>query len=131
MATDARCTFQITGWDEQTYAEIEGSAKLSQAKVTQSYSGAIEGTSSVEYLMVYSVRGTASFVGIERVIGSVEGKPGTFVIQHVGSFENDKASSWWSIVAGSGTGELASLNGYGSYVAAHSGPAEVVFTYNL
>ena len=52
MTTDTKCTFQITGWDEKTYQEIEGNAKLSNAKVTQTYSGAIDGTgSSIEYLM--------------------------------------------------------------------------------
>lgn len=131
MATDSKCTFQITGWDEKTYAEIGGGAKLTQAEVTQAYSGEIEGTSSIEYLMTYSATGTASFVGIEQVVGSVAGKSGTFIIQHVGSFENDKATSLWSIIAGAGTAELANLRGYGSYVAGHNGTADVIFTYNF
>lgn len=129
MTADAKCTFEITGWDEESYEEIEGGAKLSQAKVTQSYSGAIEGIGSVEYLMAYTVNGTASFVGIERVTGSVDEKSGTFVIQHVGAFKDDKATSSWSIVAGSGTGALADLRGHGTYVAGKTGPAQVHFSY--
>ena len=131
MTTDTTCTFQITGWDEKTYQEIEGSAKLSNAKVTQSYSGGITGASSVEYLMSYSRHGTASFVGIERVSGTVDGKTGTFVLQHNGSFSEGKARSSWSIVAGSGTGDLANLRGNGSYVAGHDAPAQVSFTYSF
>ena len=131
MTTDAKCTFQITGWDEKTYQEIEGSAKLSNAKATQSYSGAIEGTSSIEYLMSYSVHGTASFVGLERVSGVVDEKAGTFVLQHNGAFSEGKACSSWSIVPGSGTGALASLRGKGSYVAGHGEPAQVSFTYSF
>ncbi len=131
MTTDATCTFQIVGWDEKTYEEIEGGAKLSNAKVTQSYSGAIEGSSSVEYLMSYSVHGTATFVGLERVSGMVDGKTGTFVLQHTGAFAEGKARSSWSIVAGSGTGALASLRGKGSYIAGHGEPAQVSFTYSF
>ncbi len=129
MATDAKCIFQITGWDEKTYQEIEDGAKLSNAKVTQSYSGAIEGTSTIEYLMSYTIHGTASFVGLERVSGTVDGKAGTFVLQHTGSFSEGKARSTWSIIPGSGTGDLASLRGSGSYMAGHGEPAQVSFTY--
>jgi hypothetical protein len=131
VTTDTKCTFQITGWDEKTYQEIEGSAKLSNAKVAQSYSGAIEGTSSIEYLMCYSVHGTATFVGLERVSGTVDGKIGTFVLQHNGSFSQGEARSSWSIVPGSGTGGLASLRGKGSYVAGHGEPAQVLLTYSF
>lgn len=131
MTTETKCTFQITSWDEKTYEEIEGGAKLSNAKVTQTYSGAIEGTSSVEYLMSYTVHGTAIFVGLERVSGTVDGKAGTFVLQHNGSFSEGKAHSSWSIVPGSGTGGLASLRGQGSYVAGHGESAQVSFTYSF
>jgi hypothetical protein len=129
VTIDTKCTFQITGWDEKTTQEIEGSAKLSNAKVTQTYSGAIEGTSSIEYLMSYTVQGTASFVGLERVCGTVNGKTGTFVLQHAGSFSEGKARSVWSVVPGVGTGELAALRGNGSYVAGHGEPAQVSFDY--
>jgi hypothetical protein len=131
VTIDAKCTFQITGWDEKTYQEIEGSAKLSNAKVTQSYDGAICGTSSIEYLMSYSVQGTATFVGLERVSGTVDGKTGTFVLQHVGSFSEGKARSTWSVVPGSGTGSLATFRGKGSYVAGHGEPAQVSFSYSF
>jgi len=131
MTTNTKCTFQITGWDEKTYQEIEGSAKLSNAKVTQSYSGAIEGTSVIEYLMSYTVHGTATFVGVERVSGTVDGKAGTFVLQHTGAFSEGKACSSWSIVPGCGTGGLASLRGKGNYVAGHGEPAQVSFTYSF
>lgn len=129
MSIEAKCSFEITGWDEKTYQEIGGGAKLSQAKVTQSYSGAIAGTSSLDYLMAYTILGTASFVGIERVSGSVAGRTGTFVLQHAGSFAEGQARSSWSVVAGSGTEGLASLCGEGSYVAGHGEPALVSFRY--
>ena len=131
MTTETTCIFQITSWDEKPYQEIGGGAKLTNAKVTQVYSGAIEGTSTIEYLMSYTVQGTASFVGLERFSGTVEGKAGTMVIQHAGSFSEGIARSSWSVVPGSGTDDLASLRGKGSYVAGHGEPAQVSFVCSL
>jgi hypothetical protein len=127
MSTESLCTFQITNWNEKPYEDIGCGAKLTNAKVTQSYAGAIEGTSTVEYLMSYTVHGTASFVGLERMSGKVNGKAGTLVLQHVGSFSEGKARSSWPVVAGSGTGDLAGLRGKGTYIAGHGTPAEVTF----
>ena len=81
--------------------------------------------------MSYSVQGTATFVGLERVSGTVDGKTGTFVLQHKGSFSEGEARSSWTIVPGSGTGGLASLQGKGSYIAGHGEPAQVSFTYSF
>ncbi|WP_460147997.1 DUF3224 domain-containing protein [Pseudomonas sp. S2_A02] len=131
MKTTVSCTFQITGWDETPSQVLEDAPKLSHAKVTQSYAGAIEGTSSVEYLMSYCADGTACFVGFERICGVVAGKSGTFVVQHSGSFSEGKARSTWNVVEGAGTGELVNLSGNGSYVAGHGEPAQVSFEYSF
>jgi hypothetical protein len=125
------CTFEITGWEEETYEEIDGSAKLTLAKVTQTYAGAITGSSSVRYLMSYTSFGTATFVGIERVTGTIEEKSGTFVLQHVGEFVDGSARSSWTVIGGSGTGALKNLRGSGRYAAGENGAAQVFFTYNF
>ncbi|MHB1287157.1 MAG: DUF3224 domain-containing protein [Leptospirales bacterium] len=93
------------------YQEIESSAKLSNAKVHRLTLENIEGTSIIEYLMSYTVHGTATFVGLERVSGTSDGKTGTFVLQHTVGFSEGKARSSWSIVPGSGTGDLVSILG--------------------
>jgi hypothetical protein len=131
MTTQAKAKFQIVGWTEKTYEEIGDGAKLTQAKVTQTYEGAIKGTSSVEYLMSYAVDGTASFVGLERITGEVDGKSGTFVIQHVGSYSDGAARSSWSVLPGAGTGDLVNLRGNGGYGAGHGETGEVSFSYNF
>lgn len=131
MTLTSKCTFQITGWEEKTYQELIGGAKLTQAKVTQTYSGGIEGTSSIEYLMAYTIQGTVSFVGLEKISGTLEGKAGSFVIQHVGTFSEGKARSSWSIIPGSGTDDLVGLQGQGTYVAGHGEPALMEFSCYL
>ena len=127
MTTDATCTFQLTGWDETTYRDIGQGAKLTHAKVTQTYAGKIEGSGCTDYLLSYTVQGTASFVGLEQITGRVEGRQGSFVIQHRGAFTEGGATSRWEVVAGSGTGELSQLTGSGRYQASHGQPAEVLF----
>ena len=52
MGTNANCMFKVTGWNEEPYEEFEGGAKLTRAKVSQSYQGDIsgEGSQSVQVL---------------------------------------------------------------------------------
>ena len=71
MRKQAKATFSIISWDEKPYSEIEGSPKLTRASVTKSYQGDIEGEGKVEYLMMYRSAGSASFMGLERVTGSI------------------------------------------------------------
>ena len=130
MSTEASCTFKVTGWDEKPYQEFEGGAKLTRAKVSQAYQGVINGEGLVEFLMSYTASGTASFVGMELVKGTVAGKSGSFVIQHVGTYDSGGARSTWSIVPGSGIGELAGITGKGSYIAT-SEAVPVSFSYEL
>lgn len=130
MSTEANCTFKVTGWDEKPYQEFENGAKLTRAKVSQAYQGAISGEGFVEFLMSHAANGTANFVGMELVKGVVAGKSGSFVIQHVGTFDSGGARSSWFIVPGSGTGELTGIIGKGSYVAT-SESVPVSFNYDI
>ena len=71
MRHDANARFAIKAWNETAYSENEGQPKLTRASVTKTYSGDIEGEAQVEYLMMYRGDGSASFVGLERVVGRI------------------------------------------------------------
>ena len=120
--------FQITGWDETPYIENQDGSKKSHAKITQSYSGVIEGSSEIQYLMSYQSAASALFVGFEVVTGKVNGKYGSFTLQHNGKFENGVASSNFVIV--SGTDELANIEGSGSFKSGESGQANYELSTN-
>ena len=122
MKNRAEATFKIESWEEQPYDEIEGAPKLTRAKVGKTYQGDIEGESTLEYLMMYRKDGTASFVGLERVVGSLSGRSGSFVLQHKGSFHGGTATVDWFVVPGSGTGELSGLRGEGRFVVGQAEP---------
>ena len=73
--------------------------------------------------------GTASFVGIERVTGSVGGRTGTFLLQDQGTVTGGVVEGEWFVVPGSGTGELPGLRGTGGFRANLGENATVNLTY--
>ncbi len=109
MGQRAHATFQVTSWNEKPIGESQGMPKLTRATVTKSFSGDIDGEGSLEYLMMYRADDSASFVGLERVVGRVGGRSGSFVLQHRGTFEGGTAKATWVVVPGSGTGGAARL----------------------
>lgn len=132
MSTHATATFEMKSWDEKPYHEVEGEGKLTRASVGVAYQGDLEGEGTVEYLMVYAPDGQASFVGLERIVGRVAGKSGSFIIQHTGTDDGTAAKDSWFIVPGSATGDLRGLHGRGSYVAGRDMPRyPITFEYDF
>ena len=119
MKKTANARFAIKSWDEKPYSEGQDQPKLTRASVTKSFTGDLEGESHVEYLMMYRSDGTAAFVGLERIVGRLGGKSGSFVLQRTGIFEGGEAKESYSVVPGSGTGELQGLRGEGSSAVGH------------
>ena len=91
MKNVANSRFAIKNWDENPYSEGQGLPKMTRAAVTKTFTGDIEGEGHVEYLMMYGSDGSATFVGLERVVGQLAGKAGSFVLQRTGVFENGVA----------------------------------------
>lgn len=60
---------------------------------------------------VTSVKGSAAYSAIERVDGSLDGRRGTFVLQHTGVMDRGAPSLVITVVPDPGTGELAGLSG--------------------
>jgi hypothetical protein len=119
MSTRIEATFEVANWEETPFDEGVGVSKLSEALVEKTYSGAIEGTSTTKWLMAYAPDKTATFVGIERVRGVVDGKRGTLVLLHDGTFEDGVARADLRVV--SGTDELKDVTGTGAFEAKPAG----------
>ena len=131
MRKQASATFTLKSWDEKAYDEMEGAPKLTRVSATKSYHGDIEGEGKLEYLMMYRTAGSASFIGLERVTGSVSGRSGSFVLQHRGAFEGGIAKVTLSVVPGSGTGDLHSMSGEGGFDAGHQPPYAMTLDYGF
>jgi hypothetical protein len=134
MSQQASGTYTTISWDETPYAEAENGTTLTHAHVTFAYAGAITGEGVVDYVMVYPAdTGQGFFHGYERIVGTLDGREGSFVVDHEGDASGPPASSeWrvrstWRVIEGAGTGALASLTGTGGYTAVHGEP-EVPYT---
>jgi hypothetical protein len=119
MTDQINAQFDVTSWDEQPFDESTGVAKLTEALVEKTYSGDIDGTSVTKWLMAYAPDKSATFVGIERIKGSVGGRHGSLVLQHVGAFEDGAATATLTVV--SGTNELKDASGTGDFRADPAG----------
>lgn len=123
MTIHATGTYEGKTWDEMPYAEGDGGLKLARASVTNAFQGDVDGVGTLEYLMVYRDTDGVPFIGYERVVGRIGGRAGTFVLQHTGTYADGKATATWSVVPGSGTGELTGLRGEGGFVGEQGQPA--------
>jgi Protein of unknown function (DUF3224) len=89
-------TYEPTPYDQPA----EGPA-LSRIHVEEEFSGDIEGTGVVEFLQAQVSEGAASFVGLERLSGSVGGRAGTFLLQDQGTLRGTTVSGDWFVVPSS------------------------------
>src|SRR5215216_4423919 len=131
MQRTANARFAIKSWDEKPYGEGEGLPRLTRATVTKTFTGDIEGDGQVEYLMMYRSDGSATFIGLERIVGRIGGKAGTFVLERSGTFEGGQAKESYSVVPGSGTADLRSLRGEGTSAVGHGSEHPFTLAYEL
>ncbi len=131
MTTHGTGTFEIAEWKEAGYQNLEGGGGLAQADVGQKFSGDIEGAGSVRWLMFYRPDKSADWVGLQVVAGTLGGRAGTFVLRSSGIFDGATAAGEWSVVEGSGTGELGGLSGTGRIEAPMGGRATYTLDYRL
>jgi hypothetical protein len=129
MTTRAIGSFEITTWEEQTYHEFSSGGKLTRASVTQCFSGDIEGVGTVEFLLMYPDSTCAFFAGMQRVVGTLDGRSGSFVLQTNGTYADGKAGADWFVVPGSATGELRGLHGNGGFAPASGTKVSVTLNY--
>jgi hypothetical protein len=118
--------FEIEAWEETVYEEPGDGPRLAQVRVVKRFSGALEGTSEARVLTAQGPGG-AGYLASERVEGTLDGRRGTFVLQHGGVGDSTAQRAFGHIVPGSGTGELAALAGEAEFAHDESG-ARVTLT---
>lgn len=129
QVTKINASFEVTNWDEQPFDERKNAAKLTTAKVTKSYSGDIEGESVTEWQMAYAEDGSASFVGLERIDGTVGTHSGTLVLQHLGSYRDGSATAKLNVLDGCGSADLAGVSGKGDLKADPAGQVNLELSF--
>jgi Protein of unknown function (DUF3224) len=131
VAAQAKGTFKVSGWEENTYQELENGGKLTKAHVTFGFDGDLEAEGGWEAVMCYQEDGSASFTGFQHTTGSLAGRTGSFVLRADGAFSSGQALTTWRVVDGSATGELRGLRGSGSAVTTSGSGGEFTLDYEL
>ena len=103
--------FDIDSWEEVPYHEPEAGPKQTRIVIRKTYRGALAGTGVAEVLTAQGPAG-AGYVASERIAATLDGRQGTFVIQHGGLADGDEQSTFGTVVPHSGTAELAGLSGH-------------------
>ena len=107
-------------------------AALGRLIIDKKFHGELEATSRGQMLAASSaVKGSAGYVAMERVTGTLHGKRGTFVLQHNGSMNRGEPSLGIMVVPDSGTDELTGLAGTMLIVIAAGGKHSYEFEYTL
>jgi uncharacterized protein DUF3224 len=100
-----------------SFDEVADGPSLVQVELTETFGGDIEGQSTVRVIQVAHKDGSMTFVGLQRVHGSVGGRTGSFLLQPSGTVVGKETQAEWFVVPGSGTGELKGLRGDGGFKA--------------
>ena len=86
---------------------------ISEVEVTEEFSGDLIGVGSVRFIMVNEPEGAAHFTGMERFLGKLGDRSGSFILQNTGTLVGGVLESTWRVVPGSGAEELTGLRGEG------------------
>jgi Protein of unknown function (DUF3224) len=113
----ARGTIAVKTYEPTSYDERADAPTLVEIHVTENFSGDITGTGEVRFLQALRSDESAAFCSIERVVGSLAGRQGTFLLQDSGTLEGNQVSGSWFVIPGASSGELSGLRGEGGFEA--------------
>lgn len=111
MNQQATGTFEVSLNPLELNEAGEGETR-GRMSINKQFEGDLKATSVGEMLTAMTaVKGSAGYVAIERVTGSLHGRNGSFVLQHSGTMDRGEPSLSVSVVPDSGTGDLQGLTG--------------------
>jgi putative acetyltransferase len=111
MSTRATGLFEVR-MSPAPLGDAGADATLGRMLLDKTFSGDLVGTGKGEMLMAgTAVKGSAGYVAIEHVRGTLGGRTGGFVLQHTGTMNRGEPQLSVTVVPDSGTGELVGLAG--------------------
>lgn len=112
MGTVVRIPFEVTGFDPEPLSLGEpGPVGFGRATLRKTFSGALTGTSVVAMTSAAVGETPAGYVAVELVTGTLDGRSGSFVLQHSGVVDGADSRAGGAVLPGTATGELAGLRG--------------------
>lgn len=110
----AKAKIIVQGSEVKPYDQTSSPA-LMEVRLSETFTGDIDGESAVRALQVLGDDKSARLVSMQRFRGKLAGREGTFVLQGSEFVENGKIQATWFVVPGSGTGDLSGLRGEGGF----------------
>jgi hypothetical protein len=130
MNAVAKGTFQVKLAPLAFEGQPEPS-KLARMSIDKQICGDLVATTAGQMLSAMTeTKGSAGYVAIERVEGTLHGRKGSFVLQHLGIMNRGAPSLSVTVVPDSGTDELKGLAGVFDIIQAE-GKHSYEFTYSL
>jgi Protein of unknown function (DUF3224) len=111
MMPHAKGTFEVTLAPQGEGDNADGTM-LGRMSLDKRFTGDLAGTGQGQMLTAMTaVAGSAGYVAIERVTGTLHGRTGSFVLQHTGTMNRGTPQLAITVVPDSGTGALAGIAG--------------------
>jgi Protein of unknown function (DUF3224) len=111
VAKHASGTFEVKLNPQDPVDKAEGST-LGRMSIDKQLHGDLEGTSKGQMLTAMTdVKGSAGYVAIERITGTLHGRSGSFALQHTGTMTGGTQLLTITVVPDSGSGQLVGLAG--------------------
>ncbi len=122
--------FDVIRTAEAVHALAEG--LLGRHALAKTYHGALDATGTGEMLSAGTTTpGSAGYVAIEKVTGTLDGRSGSFYLQHSGTLDRGKGTLSLHVIPDSGAGELTGLKGTMQIVIAEGGKHSYLFDYEI
>ena len=107
----AKGEFEVTRIPQEEL-DIGAGASVGHSRFDKKFNGPLQATSVVHMLAVMSdVQGSGAYVAMEHVVGTLDGRSGSFFAQHNGIMDRGKPSLDLTVVPDSGTDGLTGLRG--------------------
>jgi hypothetical protein len=130
MSSHATGTFEVKITPQAPDGKFED-ATLGRVTIDKQIHGDLEATSKGTMLTASTdVQGSAGYVAIERITGTLQGRTGSFVLQHTGTMNRGAFQLSITVVPDSGTGQLVGITGK-FIINIADGKHSYVFDYTL
>jgi hypothetical protein len=113
----------VMSYDVKPY-DTSGPFTISEVTITEEFSGGLAGVGSMRLILVTEPDESVHFTGMERFLGQLADRSGSFILRNSGTMKDGELESTWKIIPGSGTEGFEGIRGDGG-----CNPSGYVFDY--
>jgi Protein of unknown function (DUF3224) len=125
-------TFEVRITPQKPDSEVAQAANLARMTIDKVFHGDLEANSKGEMIASQAeAKGSGGYVALERVTGTLNGRKGSFVLQHSGTMTRGIPSLSVTVVPDSGTAELKGLAGAMKIIIAPDGKHSYEFAFTI